>query len=78
MLKLLGIGVLLLAVYEIFEQNANASETGIPAIPSALPSGPSGATSASCSGGILSWFDIAGNNLGQVLNDDGTAFPSDC
>jgi hypothetical protein len=74
MLKLLGFAVLALVVYEIFEQNANAATQ----IPSALPSGPSSATSASCSGGILTWFDIAGNALGQVLNSDGSAFPSDC
>jgi hypothetical protein len=77
MLKLLGFAVLIFAAYEIFEQNANAA-TNPNAIPSALPPGPDGATSASCSNGILTWFDIAGNALGQVLNPDGTEFESDC
>ncbi len=77
MLKLLGIAVLLFTVYEIFEQNANAA-TATSTISSALPPGPDGATSASCQNGILTWFDIAGNALGQVLNVDGSEFPSDC
>jgi hypothetical protein len=67
--------IVLVLVYAYYQNDSTVSASSATGIPSALPPGPDGATSASPGAdGILHWFDIAGNDLGVVTNPDGSVF----
>jgi hypothetical protein len=78
----IGIAAAAFILYQL-NQGPTSSSSGPsssgPSMASALPPGPSGATSANCVSGQLHWFDVAGNDLGQVTNADGTPYiDTDC